>query len=266
MSSTFSYQVGSSPVLLSMPHNGIKIPESLQMRMHPFAVNSPDTDWYMDQLYDFANELNLHIIRPYYSRYVIDLNRPIDGQLLYQNANNTELCPLTSFELEDIYLAGQEPQKAEVEQRIEQYWKPYHHQIEKVLSEIKKRYGFAILYDAHSIKSEVPRFFEGRLPDLNLGTSNGESCEPQLEALLVEVAKKSGYSWALNGRFKGGYITRHYGDVANQIYTFQLELSQITYLEQLTNQYQETLALQVKPVLRKFLETILLWGEQFSNS
>jgi N-formylglutamate deformylase len=180
-------------------------------------------------------------------------------------ASNTELCPLQTFALEEIYLEGRRPDAAEVEARRAAFWQPYHDCIKQELAAIKARHGFALLWDAHSIRSEVPRFFAGRLPDLNLGTADGKAAAPGLLDLLSAVARDAeqlGYTHAANGRFKGGYITRSHGRPEDGVHAVQLELSQITYMdEDPPFTFRDDLAAQVRPVLSGLVHAMLAWAE-----
>jgi N-formylglutamate deformylase len=226
------------------------------------ARTVPDTDWHVDRLYDFLQEIGASVIQATHSRYVIDLNRPPDGQVLYPGASNTELCPTGMFDGDPIYEPGKEPNAAAVQDRLAKYWRPYHDRLAAELANLRRRFGFALLFDAHSIRSVVPRFFEGRLPDINLGTGGGVSAAPELAALLIETAAEAAeHSSVLNGRFKGGYITRHYGRPANRVHAVQLELSQVTYMnEDPPYEFREDLAGRVRPHLRAIVETMLSWG------
>lgn len=258
---TFTLQQGRVPLLISMPHNGQQIPADIAATMQPWATTVPDTDWFLDRLYGFAgdgffNGLGASVINPVYSRFVIDLNRPPDGTVLYSGANNTELCPTSGFDERPLYLPGQQPNEAEVNRRIERYWRPYHNALRAELNRLKAEFGYALLFDAHTIKSQVPRFFDGRLPDINFGTADGNSAAPVLEQAIMAVPTGT-YTRVLNGRFKGGYITRHYGQPAQQIHALQLELSQITYMDEDTFVWREDLASQVQPILRQVLQALL---------
>ena len=258
---TFEFTEGTTPLLVSMPHDGIAVPLDLSDCMTAHARTTPDTDWHMTRLYDFAGSLGASVLRPFYSRYVIDLNRPPDGAPLYPGASNTELCPTRCFDETPIYKEGEEPGAAEIAERRHRYWQPYHDQIVSTLASLKARHGIALLFDAHSILSVVPRFFEGKLPDLNLGTANGASCNSSLETTLTAVLESArDYTHVVNGRFTGGYITRTYGDPANGVHAVQLEQAQSTYMnESSPYDYREELAEGVRPTLRALLETMLEW-------
>ncbi|WP_259780514.1 N-formylglutamate deformylase [Aestuariispira ectoiniformans] len=253
----FKYTQGSIPLLISVPHSGVHIPSDIAARMTPQALTTPDTDWHVDKLYDFAEGLGAHILVATHSRFVVDLNRPATDENLYPGQNTTGLCPVDTFDEEPVYKSDDDqPDAEETARRVESYWRPYHDKLAETLATIKAQFGYALLWDAHSIRSEVPRFFEGRLPDLNLGTANGKSCAPQLAQALQDVAERAdGYTAALNGRFKGGYITRAYGKPDDNIHAVQLEQSQITYMdEEPPFGYRPDLADQVKPVLQQLIE------------
>jgi N-formylglutamate deformylase len=258
---TFNFTQGSTPLLLSMPHNGTAIPDDIAVRMSDQARTVPDTDWHLDRLYDFAGGLGAGILRPFYSRYVVDLNRDPDGQPLYPGASNTELCPLSCFDESPIYLDSKAPDEDEVAERIERYWRPYHLKLESELARLRSVHGVALLFEAHSIRSEVPRFFEGRLPDLNLGTADGASCDAALEKRLRDVLTSvKDYTFAVNGRFKGGYNTRNYGAPGENMHAVQLEQAQISYMEETHPfAYDVERAKRIKPVLTQLLETLLAW-------
>lgn len=258
----FESSKGRSPLLVNVPHAGTHIPEPLSRRMTATALKSPDADWHVDRLYNFARDLDASFIVATHSRYVVDLNRPPDGSSLYPGQDVTELCPLLQFDKSPIYLPGETPDTAETAARRETYWQPYHDSLSETLADIRATHGYALLWDAHSIRSVEPRFFDGRLPDINLGSGDGTACDDALAANLIAIAEQAdGYSAILNGRFKGGHITRHYGDPANRIHAMQLELSQITYMEeQPPYRFREDLADGIRPVLTRFLEAMLRWG------
>ncbi len=266
MIEAFTFKAGASPLLVSMPHVGTLVPETIAARMTELGKTVPDTDWHLDRLYDFLDPLDASVLAATQSRYVIDLNRAPDDRLLYPGASNTGLCPTASFDEDAIYLDGQAPDAAEIEARNERVFRPYHARLASALAAIRERHGFALLWEAHSIRSRVPRFFEGRLPDLNLGSAGGLSADPELIARLKQVAETegaaAGYSHALDGRFKGGYITRSFGDPAERVHAVQLELSQITYMNEAPPfAFRGDLAAGIRPVLRRLLETVLDWGQ-----
>jgi N-formylglutamate deformylase len=261
MSSSYHLSKGQLGMLISMPHNGQSIPDDIAKLMTDKGQKVPDTDWYMDKLYDFAQGLGISIIKPKYSRYVIDLNRDISGVNLYPGANSTELCPTTAFDLSPLYLDDKEPDEQEIKRRIELYWQPYHQAIKDTLASMKQQFGRVVLLDAHSILSQVPRFFEGQLPDFNFGNASGQSCNSELIE-QVEQLDLSPYSSVVNGRFKGGYITRAYGKPDNGIHALQLELSQHTYMDEPSDHYNETKAEQVKEKLQCFVRCLADFSQQ----
>ncbi len=242
-------------MIVSMPHVGTGIPRDIKGNLTDEALALIDTDWHVDQLYDFLGDLKASIIAARYSRYVVDLNRPSDGKPLYEGANETKFCPLTTFAKEPIYKEGCEPDAAEIERRRELYWQPYHNELAVLIEKAKVKFGFALLWDAHSIKSIVPRFFEGQLPDLNIGTANGETI-PKILTYALKMAAESNvsYSHVINGRFTGGYITRHYGKPKDKVFAVQMELSQATYMNEATLDFDEDKANMVRPLLRKIMK------------
>ncbi|MDR3480256.1 MAG: N-formylglutamate deformylase [Burkholderiaceae bacterium] len=260
----FKFRQGSAPLLVSMPHVGTHIPSSIDVGMNDAARKLADTDWHLEELYDFLGELGASILIATHSRYVVDLNRPPDNANLYPGQDTTGLCPLDTFDRQPLYQAGKEPGASEILARVEQYWQPYHTALDSELQRLRAQHGVALLWDAHSIASVVPRFFAGRLPDFNLGTASGNSCADEMSQALSAIANSSSdYSNALNGRFKGGYITRHYGKPDNNIHAVQLELSQITYMEEsYPFKFNDKAAQQVRPTISRMLESMLEWAEK----
>lgn len=250
---------GEAPLLVSLPHDGSAIPDALAARMTPEARRAPDTDWHVSRLYAFARELGASILVPRYSRYVIDLNRGEDDTSLYPGHNTTGLVPMVRFTGEPVYLPGQEPDAGEVASRIGTYWRPYHAALRGELDRIRARHGRVTLWEGHSIRGSGLAFlFEGRLPDLNLGTANGASCSPAMQARIeAELGAQQAYDWVANGRFKGGHITRHYADPGNGIDAIQLELSQRTYMDEDSFEYDEAKASRLQCLLRRMLEGVL---------
>lgn len=261
MNSTYSLSSGNTGVLISMPHNGQQIPQYIANTMTPKALKVADTDWYIDKLYDFAKAMGTYTISPKYSRYVIDLNRNPNGEALYIGANNTELCPTTAFDSSPLYLNNQTPSSQEIANRVEHYWQPYHNAIKNTLADLKRKYTKVILLDAHSILSHVPRFFEGKLPDLNFGSADGVSCNQRLIEQIKQINFEP-YSSVYNGRFKGGYITRAYGDPANNIHAIQLELSQYTYMDEPSSHYNEQKAAQIKKHLKHVVSCLVNFSKE----
>lgn len=259
MPDLYEYHQGTTPLLVSIPHAGTWVPEALLERMTEPAQALPDTDWHVGRLYGFAKALGGTLLKANYSRYVIDLNRPPDDASLYPGQATTGLCPTTLFDGTPLYRDGAAPTDAEVARRRERYWQPYHDTLAEALARLRARHGYALLYDAHSIASRVPRLFDGRLPDLNLGTARGASCAPQIEHALAAVLRASPYSTAVNGRFVGGYITRHYGTPAAGVHAVQMEIAQGCYMDEEEEgfPYNEAKAAALRPVLRAVMEALL---------
>lgn len=259
---TFAFRRGDSPLVVSMPHVGTGVPADIAARMTPAALAMPDTDWHLERLYDFLGPLGATVLVATHSRYVVDLNRPPDDASLYPGQDTTGLVPADTFAREPVYRTGATPDAAEIEQRIARYWQPYHDRLAGTLAEVRAKHGYALLWDAHSIASAVPRFFSGRLPDFNLGTGGGNSADTSLANSLLAVAEAAaGHTAVLNGRFKGGYITRRYGDPANRVHAIQLELVQATYMDETPPYaFHDDRAAQMRPHLRRLLETLLAWG------
>ncbi|MEM1156126.1 MAG: N-formylglutamate deformylase [Pseudomonadota bacterium] len=226
------------------------------------ACRIRDCDWHLLQLYDFAAGLGASTLHSPYSRYTVDLNRAPDNTNLYPGKDSTEVCPSSTFSLDPIYKRGCEPSSTEIQQRVDQYWNPYHEALQIELERLKKLFGVAVLFEAHSICSRVPRLFEGRLPDLNIGTNDGKSCSADLETVILSsLHKQNTHSVVLNQRFKGGYITRTYGSPRAGCHAVQLELSQQTYMEEsYPFTYIEERAATVKPVLEGLIQATLNWA------
>jgi N-formylglutamate deformylase len=256
---TYTLYPGTAPLLVSLPHDGTALPDDIAARMTLAARRVPDTDWHVARLYAFARELGASIIVPRYSRYVVDLNRPADDTSLYPGQNTTGLCPVVQFSGAPVYLPGQEPSQDEIAARVQQYWRPYHEALGAEIFRIRAQHGRAVVWEGHSIRSVVPFLFDGRLPDINLGTSGGASCSTLLQERLARVLDtQRDYSFVVNGRFKGGYITRHYGRPADGIDAVQLELAQCNYMDEDSFEYVEGRAANLQRVIRALLEACLL--------
>lgn len=252
------YSAGSTPLLISIPHDGRKLPPAIAKRLTRRAAELPDTDWHVRRLYEFARDFGAAIIAANYSRYVVDLNRSHADESLYDGRFVTGLCPAKMFDGNDIYLTGEAVSADEQSDRIERYWRPYHDKIVVALSDIRNNFGYALLWDAHSIPSRVPLLFEGELPIFNFGTNEGRSCAIDLIDAVVESARTDGsYSIALDGRFKGGYITRRYGDPGNGVHAIQLELAQRSYMDEGSRRFDDELAAQLQQVLANLLRVYM---------
>lgn len=254
----FELHRGTAPLLISVPHDGTAVPDDIAARLTDSARRVPDTDWHVARLYAFARELGASVIVPKHSRYVIDLNRSEDDVSLYPGQNTTGLCPIVQFTGEPVYREGMTPTEDEVRARVERYWRPYHQALRGEIERMKAEHGRIVLWEGHSIRGEVPFLFEGRLPDLNLGTANGASCSPALQSRLEAVLAGQGdYDFVVNGRFKGGYITRHYGDPGDGVDAVQLEISQRIYMDETTFAYRAASAMGAQQAIRRLLETAL---------
>ncbi len=256
----YTLRQGSSRLLVSMPHVGTYLPGWLTPRLTPAALRVADTDWHLPLLYDFLDELDATVLIATHSRYVLDLNRAKDGSSLYPGLNTTGICPVDSFDEQPLYLDGQQPDAAEIQQRIADYWEPYHQVLAAELSRLKSRHGSARLLEAHSIDSRVPRFFQGELPNFNIGSNDGQACALELAQQMQLLTLDSPYSSVVDGRFKGGYITRHYGQPASGVQALQLEIAFRTYLdERAAAQFIDSLAMPVRPLLRNMVELLRDW-------
>jgi len=256
---SFMLNTGTGPILVSMPHLGTHIPAELRNDYVLRALSVEDTDWHLDRLYNGLRNLGASVLRAQHSRYVIDLNRPPDDAPMYPGASNTELCPTRFFSGDPLYLPGREPSPEEVSRRRELYWKPYHAALAEELARIKAQHGYVLLWDAHSIRSEIPWLFEGVLPDLNIGTAGGASADARItQAVAQAAAAYSDVTQAVNGRFKGGYITRRYGNPQQHVHAIQLEMCQSLYMsEEPPFTYLEALAARVQPVVRDMMTAAL---------
>ena len=252
---------GDSALLVSLPHVGTMIPDELRGSYVARALQVEDTDWHLEQLYAFVRELGAGLIVPRFSRFVIDLNRPPENTPMYAGANNTELCPTRFFTGDALYRAGQEPDGAEITRRRETYWRPYHDALRAEMDRIHARHGHALLFDGHSIKSELPWLFEGKLPDLNLGTASGASCAPALRAALQQVLQsQTRFDQVVDGRFKGGFITRSFGRPDAGRHAVQLEMCWSTYMhEQPPYQVDPVRDQALAPLLRTLVQTMIAW-------
>lgn len=252
---------GHTPLLVSVPHAGRRIPETLRDAFVSRALDVEDTDWFLDRLYAFVRDLGASLIVPRFSRYVVDLNRPSDNRPMYAGSNNTELCPTRFFTGEPLYRDGRVPDVEQVRQRVATYWQPYHTALQGELDRLVAMHGHAVLFDGHSIKSRLPWLFEGQLPDLNLGTVDGSACAPALRERLCEVLNAQGqYSVAVDARFKGGHITRHYGRPRAGVHAVQLEQCWRTYMREAPPfEWHEAHAQRVQPLLRQLVQVMISW-------
>ena len=234
MSDVYSFHEGDLPVVVSVPHDGREIPGDIRARMTPETLAIPDTDWHVARLYDFVPELGASMIVARYSRYVVDLNRPPDDATLYAGQAGTGLCPEQTFAGEPVYRDSSRMTRKDIASRVSRYWRPYHDKLRATLNDFRARHGIALLWDAHSIPSRVPMLFDGELPVLNIGTWDERSCDVGRVRTVLTCAERSRYSTVHNGRFKGGFITRHYGAPPEGIHAIQLEVAQRAYMDEAT--------------------------------
>jgi N-formylglutamate deformylase len=252
---------GDAPLLVSMPHVGTGLPADIAARLTPQAATLADTDWHLPIVYDFVAALGATVIVATQSRYVIDLNRPPDGSSLYPGMTTTGLVPAETFRGEPVWREAP-PSDEEIAVRRERWWRPYHDALSGELARLRAVHPRVVLWDAHSIASVLPRFFEGRLPDLNFGTADGASCEASLiEAVLEPVRVQVDYSWVLNGRYKGGHITRHHGRPRDGVHAIQLEMVQAIYMDESSPfALDEARSARLRPLLRACLGRALDWA------
>ncbi|WP_321919506.1 N-formylglutamate deformylase [Paraburkholderia tropica] len=251
MTELFTLERGTAPLLISIPHLGTAIPADLRERYSDIALSVADTDWHLDRLYAFAKELGATILGARISRYVIDLNRPPNDESLYPGQTTTSLCPTETFRGEPLYREGRAPDAAERQRGVQTYWQPYHDTLRAELQRLRAEHANVLLWEAHSIASVLPRLFENKLPDLNIGTQDGRTTHASVQAAVERGAAASEFTSIANGRFKGGYITRHFGAPQDGVHAVQLEMCQSTYMnEDAPFDYRPDLAQKVQPVLR----------------
>jgi N-formylglutamate deformylase len=220
-----------APIIVSFPHTGTEIPQDIEARLVSPWLARKDADWWVDQLYDFAQELGATMVRTAISRTVIDVNRDPSGASLYPGQATTELCPTTTFDGEPLYRLGQEPDEPEIARRRTTWFLPYHDVLAAEIERLRAVHGQVVLYEAHSIRSRIPRLFDGELPNFNIGTNSGASCAPELAAAVEAACAASGFSHVLNGRFKGGWTIRRYGQPEAGVHAIQMELACRGYMD-----------------------------------
>jgi len=260
-----SVERNDAPLIVSMPHTGTQIPADLECSLVSRWLARKDTDWWVDQLYDFALDLGATVVRTTISRSVIDVNRDPSGRSLYPGQNTTGLCPITSFDGETLYKPDREPDAAEIARRCHVFFEPYHRALQCEIERLTCKHRKVILFEAHSIRSRIPRLFEGELPHFNIGTNSGASCAGALSAAVAAVCSESTFTHVLNGRFKGGYTTRHYGQPPRGVHAIQLELAMRAYMDEPSSPspenwppaFHSSRAEPLRAVLRRILETCL---------
>lgn len=247
----------NGPLILGQPHGGTWMPDDVFNRLNERGKGLADTDWHISRLYDGLLD-DVTIVKASFHRYVIDANRDPQGKSLYPGQNTTSLCPLTDFDGQPIWQAGEEPSASECEERRIAYHQPYHEALAAEIERIKAKHGYAILYDCHSIRSHIPFLFEGTLPVFSIGTNSGSSCASSLESAAVAICKAADmYDCVVNGRFKGGWTTRHYGQTDNGVHAIQMELAQRSYMDEAAPwAYRADLAARLRPYLTRILTAL----------
>lgn len=260
-----------SPLVVSIPHSGTDIPREIEERLVSPWLGRKDADWWIYRLYDFADEVGATVVRTQLSRTVIDVNRDPSGASLYPGKATTELCPTTTFDGEPLYQAGQAPDDDEVAERRARYFDPYHAALTEEIARLREAHGAVVLYEAHSIRSLIPRQFDGVLPHFNIGTNDGVTCDPALTARIEAICAETEFSRATNGRYKGGWTTRHYGRPADGVHAVQMELACRGYMDEPAlpptpstwpTGYDEVRAAPMRTALRKILKTCRQFAEQ----
>ncbi|RWH79250.1 MAG: N-formylglutamate deformylase [Mesorhizobium sp.] len=259
---------GTAPLLVSIPHTGIDL-AGLENRLMSRWLGRRDADWWIDKLYDFAEELGATVVHTAISRTVIDVNRDPSGASLYPGQATTGLCPTETFDGDPLYRAGEEPGPSEVDERREKYFVPYHAALQAEIDRLRALHQKIVVYDCHSIRSVLPRLFEGTLPVFNLGTNDGKSADPALQAMVDEILAGTGETYVVNGRFKGGWITRNFGRPQNNVHALQMELSNRGYMREPEGKgtpdnwpvpYDPAFAAPIRATLKRILESAIAWA------
>jgi N-formylglutamate deformylase len=255
---------GQAPLLVSLPHTGIDIPDEFQPSLVSLWRARKDCDWWIEKLYDFATALDATIVRTRISRTVIDVNRDPAGVSLYPGQFTTGLCPATTFDNEPLYKDGKGPDETEIARRRALYFDPYHAALKVEIDRLRQSCRAIALYDCHSIRSIIPDLFEGTLPHFNIGTNEGKSCDTGLAERIAALCAASGLTHVVNGRFKGGYITRQYGHPNQGVHAVQMELACRAYIDEplgpvdesnWPTPYSEDYVAPVRATLTTILET-----------
>jgi formiminoglutamase len=259
---------GTGPLLVSIPHTGTDL-AGLEDRLVSPWLGRCDTDWWIEKLYDFAASLGATVVRTGISRTVIDVNRDPSGASLYPGQTTTTLCPTETFQDEPLYKEGEEPGPDEIDQRREKFFAPYHGALQDEIDRLRGMHERIVLYDCHSIRSVLPRLFDGTLPVFNLGTNDGASADPALQQAVTEILAETGKTFVVNGRFKGGWITRHFGQPESGVHALQMELSCRGYMREPAEPstpgnwpapYDAHYAASIRATLTNILETALAWS------
>jgi N-formylglutamate deformylase len=264
--SWLSVRRGEVPLVVSLPHTGTEIPAEFESRLVSPWLARKDADWWIDRLYDFVTDLGATTVHTAISRTVIDVNRDPSGVSLYPGQATTELCPTTTFDGEPLYKAGGEPDAAEISERRTRYFEPYHATLRSEIDRLRAKHDRIVVYDCHSIRSVIPRLFEGTLPNFNIGTNSGASCDPALTSMIEAICGESEFSRVANGRFKGGYVTRSLGRPEAGVHAIQMELACRGYMQeplgavaegQWPTPYDEAYAAPMRAALTRIIEACL---------
>ena len=260
---------GDAPLVVSLPHTGTSIPPEYERGLVSPWLARKDADWWIERLYDFATGLGATVIRTGISRTVIDVNRDPSGVSLYPGQATTELCPTTTFDGEPLYQPGAEPSAESIAERRVRFFDPYHAVLRAEIERLRAQHAHVVVYDCHSIRSVIPRLFEGALPHFNIGTNGGASCAPALGDAVEVICAESGFSHVVNGRFKGGYITRSLGRPENGVHAVQMELACRGYMREplgpvwegaWPTAYDEAYAAPMRAALTRILEACLTFA------
>ncbi|MBZ9744444.1 N-formylglutamate deformylase [Mesorhizobium sp. CO1-1-7] len=259
---------GTAPLLVSIPHTGIDL-AGLENRLASPWLGRRDCDWWIDDLYDFAADLGATVVHTAISRTVIDVNRDPSGASLYPGQATTGLCPTETFDGDPLYRDGEEPGPSEIDERRQKFFAPYHAALQAEIDRLRTLHGKIVLYDCHSIRSVLPRLFEGTLPVFNLGTNDGKSADPTLQAMVNQIMAETGETFVVNGRFKGGWITRHFGQPLQGVHALQMELSNRGYMREPEGKgtpdnwpvpYDAAFAAPIRATLTRILQTAIDWA------
>jgi formiminoglutamase len=260
---------GDAPLVVSIPHAGTEIPEEYAGGLKSLWLARRDADWWLPQLYWFAEEMGATVVRTHISRTIVDVNRDPSGASLYPGQAVTGLCPAETFDGEALYRDGCAPDEAEIVARRVAYFEPYHAALAAEIARLRRRYARVVVYDCHSIRSRIPRLFEGVLPNFNIGTNDDKACDPALTARIAEVcAGAKAFTQVVNGRFKGGWITRHHGNPSNGVHAMQMELAcrgymaepQVVAAATWPSEYDTKFAKPLQDVLRAVLQSVMDWS------
>jgi N-formylglutamate deformylase len=259
---------GEARLIVSLPHTGTEIPQELEARLVSPWLARKDADWHVEKLYDFASDLGATLVRTTMSRTAIDVNRDPSGASLYPGQATTELCPTTTFDGEPLYREGRAPNAEEIASRRAQWFEPYHAALAKEIERLREKHSRIVLFEAHSIRSNIPRLFDGELPNFNIGTNSGASCDNGLTEAVEAACRDTNFSRVVNGRFKGGWTTRHYGKPAEGVHAIQLELACRGYMDEphdispdnWPTPYNEKRAADMRAALKRILQACLTFA------